>query len=88
MDIRFEYHEPADTSAFTFVGYNALTGDLAMWETSVGERLRDAGHGTLFWNLRGQEGTPATESQHLGLDCVVDDALTCLLYTSPSPRDS
>lgn len=82
-DIRFEYVAPTSDKGVTFVGYNALTGDMDMWETAIGATVRAAGHGTLFWNLRGQEGTPAGDGDNLGVDQVVADALAVLKNVAP-----
>lgn len=81
--IQSQYHPPTSDKGVTFVGFNALTGDMAMWETAIGEAVRAAGHGTLFWNLRGQEGSPAADNDNLGVDQVVADALTVLDAVGP-----
>ena len=82
-DIRFEYVAPTAEKGVTFVGYNALTGDMGMWESAIGEAVRAAGHGTLFWNLRGQEGTDAADGDNLGVEQVVTDALAVLRNVEP-----
>ena len=82
-DIRFEYVAPTSEKGVTFVGYNALTGDMGMWESAIGTSVRDAGHGTLFWNLRGQEGTDASDDANLGVEQVVADALAVLKNVEP-----
>lgn len=82
-EIKSEYHAPSNPGGVTFTGYNALTGDMAMWESSIGEAVRAAGHGTLFWNLRGQEGSPAASDDNLGERQVVEDALAVLKQVAP-----
>ena len=62
----------------------------------LGQRGSGRGHVTYFWNL----GTPSISRERFDLEtfkfCMLIDhrgqfrvkkALTCLLYTSPSPRD-
>ncbi len=82
-DVRFEYVAPTSEKGVTFVGYNALTGDMGMWESAIGATVRAAGHGTLFWNLRGQEGTDAADDDNLGVEQVVADAMTVLGNVEP-----
>lgn len=81
--INHEYRAPASASGVTFVGYNALTGDMNMWESAIGEAVRAAGHGTLFWNLRGQPGTPANNNDALGDRQAVADARAVLASVQP-----
>jgi hypothetical protein len=58
----YEHHAPADAGRATFVFFNALTGDTAAWEAVICPVLRDAGHGTLVYNMQGQ-----ADSQAIGL---------------------
>lgn len=83
--IKFEYTPPSSKNGVTFVGFNALTADLSMWESSIGKAVRDAGHGTLFWNLRGQEGTPIADEKFLGESRILADAKAILDEIQP-PR--
>jgi len=66
--ISYAYTPPSDPDGFTFVFFNALTGDVGMWEGDIGETLRNAGHGTLSFNFRGQANSP------IGDDIVIDAA--------------
>ena len=55
----YDLIEPSDTG-FTFVFFNALSGDKGMWTSTVGDALTAAGHGMLLYNLRGQAGSDTT----------------------------
>jgi len=48
---------PERAGAPSFVFVNALTGDTGAWEAAVAPALRQAGFGTISYNLRGQEGS-------------------------------
>ena len=50
----YEYIPPPTDKGFTFVFFNALTGDTGAWETTIAPQLRAAGHGSLTYNMRGQ----------------------------------
>ena len=82
-ELSHAYYPPATAQGLSFIGFNALTGDREGWEAAVGEPLRAAGHGTLFWNLRGQAGSPAPADRPLDVDLVVSDALS--LYHAVRP---
>ena len=79
--LSFEHYEPSG-DAFTFVFFNALSGDKSMWLQTVGERLRAAGYGMLLYNLRGQEGSPTTQSE-ITVGDIVRDAKSLLAHVSP-----
>jgi len=49
--LAYELIEPSD-AGFTFVFFNALSGDKSMWTSTVGAALTTAGHGMLLYNLR------------------------------------
>lgn len=70
--IRYEHIAPRD--GITFVMFNPLTGDLGMWNETVGPALRDAGHGTLLWNYRGQDGSPVDPVLALDAELISADA--------------
>jgi pimeloyl-ACP methyl ester carboxylesterase len=78
------HHPPAREEASTFVFVNALTGKLDAWEDTIGERLRAAGHGTLSWNFRGQEGSPFGAEVALTPDLIVDDLRRLLDRVRPA----
>jgi pimeloyl-ACP methyl ester carboxylesterase len=67
--LKYRYEAPSGDSGKTFVCFNPLTGDLDLWDGEIGPALRAAGHGTLLWNLPGQEGSPAPA------DAALDDVL-------------
>ena len=78
-------YSPPDEGGLTFVFVNALTSDRAAWRAEIAPALEAAGHGTLLYALRGQEGSPA------GAEAVLDDTtmgadLTALLAAVAPPR--
>ena len=81
----YEYEAPKEASGFTFIFFNALTGDTNNWETVIGPRLREAGHGTLAYNLRGQTNSMFSPGLKLDVDLIVDDAIGLLDEVKP-PR--
>jgi len=80
--LSYEYQAPADANGFTFVCFNPLTGDKAMWETGIGPHLVAQGHGLLTWNLRGQAGSPFS-GEEIDQKNIVTDAVRLLEKTSP-----
>ena len=54
----YEHKAPRSSNGRTFVFFNALTGSTDNWEGVIGPKLRDAGHGTLAYNMRGQTDSP------------------------------
>ena len=81
----YEYAAPTIENGFTFIFFNALTGDTNNWETVIGPRLREAGHGTLAYNLRGQANSPFSADATLDAQLAVDDAQRLLQHVRP-PR--
>ena len=79
----YEYAIPTIENGFTFIFFNALTGDTNNWETVIGPRLRDAGHGTLAYNLRGQTNSKFSPGLKLDVDLIVDDAIGLLDEIKP-----
>lgn len=79
----YEHHPPTAENGITFVFFNALTGDTGMWETSICPKLRAAGHGSLVYNMRGQASSPFSPDTKLGMQLIVQDALTLLNTCSP-----
>ena len=49
----YQYVE-SEKNTFTYVFVNALTGNTSAWNGVIGKRVRDAGHGYLTYNFRGQ----------------------------------
>jgi pimeloyl-ACP methyl ester carboxylesterase len=79
----YEHHLPADTAGATFVFFNALTGDTAAWESVICPILRNAGYGTLAYNMRGQTDSPFAPDVTLSEKLVVADAVKLLTEVSP-----
>ncbi len=80
----YEHHAPTDAAGATFVFFNALTGDTAVWEGVICPVLRDAGHGTLVYNMRGQTNSPFAPDTELSEKQIVADAVKLLAAVSPS----
>lgn len=78
----FDHIAPASGSGRTFVCFNALSGDRSMWLQTIGTALRDAGHGLLLWNFRGQGETAFTFTE-TNETMIVDDALALLAQEQP-----
>ena len=82
----YEYAAPKTENGFTFIFFNALTGDTSNWETVIGPRLREAGHGTLAYNLRGQTNSKFSPGIKLDVDLIVNDAIQLLAEINPHVR--
>jgi pimeloyl-ACP methyl ester carboxylesterase len=80
--LSYEYRAPQNADGFTFVCFNPLTGDKALWETGIGPGLADRGHGLLTWNLRGQADSPFTAGE-IRPDMIVADGLRLLEAVKP-----
>ena len=81
----YEYAPPSGQTDKTYVFFNALTGDTASWEAQIAPALREAGHGTLAYNMRGQINSPFTSGVRLDARLVVEDAVRLLQQVGP-PR--
>ncbi len=79
----FYDYAPPGARGSTFVFVNALTGSTAMWEAEIAPALRDAGHGTLAYNFRGQADSPFTPGTELDQALVVDDLGHLLAEVEP-----
>ena len=79
----YEHHLPADAASATFVFFNALTGDTATWESVLCPILRNAGYGTLAYNMRGQTDSPFSHGVQLSEKLIVADAVKLLTEVSP-----
>jgi pimeloyl-ACP methyl ester carboxylesterase len=79
----YEHHLPQTEGGCTFVFFNALTGDTSNWEAVIGPRLRDKGHGTLSYNMRGQAKSPFSADLKLDMSLIVDDANHLLSQVQP-----
>lgn len=80
--LSYEYRAPRNGAGFTFVCFNPLTGDKAMWEAGIGPGLAEPGHGLLTWNLRGQADSPFTAGD-IRPDTIVADARHLLEAVEP-----
>ncbi len=78
-----EHHAPRDDGGATFVFFNALTGDTSAWEAEIGPALRDAGHGTLMWNFRGQKDSPFSAPDVISADGIVRDSISLIQTETP-----
>jgi len=83
--ISYNFKPPTSDDGYTFVFFNALTGDVGMWEGEIGEALRSAGHGTLSFNFRGQENSPIGDDVTIDADQVTADSARILNHVKP-PR--
>jgi pimeloyl-ACP methyl ester carboxylesterase len=81
--IAYVYTPPASPSGVTFVGFNALTGDMAGFENTLGQAVRAAGHGTLWWDYRGQGQSPVGDDTVVGETQIAGDAKRLLDEVSP-----
>ena len=79
----YEYAEAGRTGK-TFVFVNALTGDTAMWQATIAPALRAAGHGTLCYNLRGQQKSALAAATALTPGLIVQDLNRLLDHLSPA----
>lgn len=81
--IAYRHTPPGADDGLTFVGFNALTGDMNGFEAALGEALRAAGHGTLWWDYRGQGESPVGADTQVGEQQIAADALTLLSEVEP-----
>jgi pimeloyl-ACP methyl ester carboxylesterase len=79
----YVHHEPQNDDQATFVFFNALTGDTGLWEAVIAPKLREAGHGTLAYNMRGQIDSPFAANRRLDSELIVSDAITLLSTVEP-----
>ena len=76
-------HDAPGAAGETFVFVNALTGDTAMWQATVGPALRAAGHGTVSYNFRGQARTRFRDDTALTPDLIVADLNALVDHLAP-----
>lgn len=79
----YEHQPPKTGDGATFVFFNALTGDTGAWEAEIGPALREAGHGTLMWNFRGQKDSPFSNPDAISADDIVQDSIALLQHVAP-----
>ena len=80
--LSYKYQAPNSADGFTFVCFNPLTGDKAMWETGIGARFINQGHGLLTWNMSGQANSPFSNGE-IHEDNIVSDAIRLLKKIKP-----
>lgn len=80
----YEYSPPGP-DGHTFVFVNALTGNTGAWQAEIGPLLREHGHGTLAYNMRGQPESRFAASDQLDEDLIVSDLVALLDEITP-PR--
>ncbi len=81
----YEYHPPARETGATFVFFNALTGDVGMWNAELVPALAGHGYGSLAYNLRGQAKSEFSDSRALDCAHIVEDAIALLRHVD-APR--
>jgi len=74
---------PERAGAPSFVFVNALTGDTGAWEAAVAPALRQAGFGTISYNLRGQEGSRFAPDLALTDAVIVADLRRLIDHLAP-----
>ena len=70
----YEFEE-GKQNTYTYVFMNALTGNTSAWNGLIGKRVRDAGHGYLTYNFRGQINSSFDESINLISEIIISDLL-------------
>ena len=80
--LSYKYIAPNSADGFTFVCFNSLTGDRTMWETGIGAKFINQGHGLLTWNMRGQANSPFSNGE-IHEDNIVADAICLLKKVEP-----
>ncbi len=76
-------YSPPESGGFTFVFFNALTGDKGVWTAVIGPALQRQGHGLLTYNLRGQAGSGFTFDT-ADEAAIVADAMALLAHVRPA----
>lgn len=79
----YKHQPPKASNGATFLFFNALTGDTSAWEAEIGPALREAGHGTLMWNFRGQKDSPFSSPDEITADGIVDDSVALIKAVAP-----
>ena len=79
----FDHLPPSRDGGATFVFFNALTGDAGAWQAEIGPALREAGHGTLVWNFRGQKDSPFSRPDVITAKAIVDDGVRLIEAVAP-----
>ncbi len=82
--LRYEYQAPAEGRP-TIIYVNALTGHLDAWSGVIENGCQQAGLGSLRYNLRGQEQSPAAAHRNLDQELIVADLNRLITELAP-PR--
>ncbi len=82
--LRYEYQPPAEGKP-TIIYVNALTGHLDAWAGVIENGCQQAGLGSLRYNLRGQEQSPAAAHRNLDQELIVADLNRLITELAP-PR--
>jgi pimeloyl-ACP methyl ester carboxylesterase len=82
--IAYAHTPPSAAGGVTFVGFNALTGEMAGFENTLGPELRAAGHGTLWWDYRGQGQSPLGAQTQVDAQQIAGDARSLLAEAAPA----
>ena len=69
--LHYEYRPQDNKPTVVFV--NALTGSTDHWEQVVAPACRNAGYGTLSYNMRGQLNTELGADKTPDCDLIVDE---------------
>ncbi len=80
----YEHMPPEGAGGCTFVFFNALTGDAGMWTAAIVPALREAGHGALVYNMRGQANSPFSPGIALDDRLIAEDAVALLKEVAPA----
>lgn len=80
--LSYEHTPPSRAGGLTFVCFNALIGDQAIWTGGIGPALLAAGHGLFTYNLRGQPGSDFTLGG-FSVEQIVDDACALMELSAP-----
>ena len=80
----YEHMPPQGAEGRTFVFFNALTGDVGMWTASIVPALREAGHGALVFNMRGQANSPFTPGLDLTDKLIAADSAALIQQIAPT----
>ena len=81
--LSYEHHAPSNDDGFTFCFFNALTGDISNWEAVIAPAVREAGHGTLAFNYRGQANSPFSPDLVLDDSRIIEDSIAVLKTVQP-----
>ena len=79
--IYYEFEEGTQ-NAYTYVFVNALTGNTSAWNGVIGKRVKDAGHGYLTYNFRGQINSSFDERINLTSEIIISDLLKLINHLS------